>query len=158
MMALLGTSLTLMMTFHPLSMALLLMLNTLIIALMSGMMNISYWYAFMLFMIMVGGMLVMIIYMTTIASNEYIDLTFKYLIPLMILSMLMCLPNILNLNFMINTPESYLNPKPMNLSLNKFISANHLSLIMMLINYLFITLIAIVKITSLKYGSLRQKF
>nr|ALO76297.1 NADH deshydrogenase subunit 6 [Sinoxylon sp. SIN01] len=145
-------------TRHPLTMAVLLMVNTCILALLTGLMNLTYWYSFMLFMIMIGGMLVLIIYMTTVASNEMLESLMKSS-PLILGMVIICLvsPDLLEMNsstinFDVATPGM-----KYNFSLSKYISTEHLPITFMLINYLFITLIGIVKITSLKQGSLRQK-
>nr|ALI86981.1 NADH dehydrogenase subunit 6 [Cryptolestes turcicus] len=44
---------------HPLSMGLMLLLQTICISILSGIMMINFWYSYMIFLIMIGGMLVL---------------------------------------------------------------------------------------------------
>nr|YP_003331377.1 NADH dehydrogenase subunit 6 [Apatides fortis]ACM45060.1 NADH dehydrogenase subunit 6 [Apatides fortis] len=144
---------------HPLTLALIMIINTVAMAIYTGWLNMSYWYSFMLFMIMIGGMLVLIMYMTSIAANEPFDRPWKFLMIMTMFMTLMIITDSLNLNLNINTQDSFHSYSSiLNLSLNKYINPNHISIIILMINYLFVTLIAIVKITNIKYGSLRQKF
>nr|ARH54335.1 NADH dehydrogenase subunit 6 [Cymbiodyta marginella] len=144
---------------HPLSMGVTLLSQVLIVSLITGMMASNFWFSYILFLIMVGGMLVLFVYMTSIASNEkfnYSSNLMKFFIMIIGLSMITLmmsdwlfieynnsqLENITNLNF--------------NMTLNKFINYPYNILLFSLITYLFITLIAVVKISKIKYGPLRQ--
>nr|WNL54170.1 NADH dehydrogenase subunit 6 [Microcerotermes sikorae]WNL54209.1 NADH dehydrogenase subunit 6 [Microcerotermes sikorae]WNL54235.1 NADH dehydrogenase subunit 6 [Microcerotermes sikorae] len=55
---------------HPLAMGLMLLIQTTMVCLISGTMYKSFWFSYILFMIMIGGMLVLFMYMTSLASNE----------------------------------------------------------------------------------------
>nr|APX40301.1 NADH dehydrogenase subunit 6 [Sphaeroderma rubidum] len=146
---------------HPLSCGLILLTQTILIALASGLMNYHFWYSYILFLIMVGGMLILFIYMTSIASNEKFKFNNKLLMMTMMMFIIM-----LSLFFIDNTYLNLFN-KMENLTMNNTINAlsmikyfnfpNYLISISMII-YLFLTLIAVVKITKFSYGSLRQKF
>nr|YP_133768.1 NADH dehydrogenase subunit 6 [Dermatobia hominis]AAR16445.1 NADH dehydrogenase subunit 6 [Dermatobia hominis] len=152
---------------HPLAMGLTLLIQTLLICMMSGLMSKTFWFSYILFLVFMGGMLVLFIYVTSLASNEMFSLSIKLtsilLFMFLISSMLLYFidKNILLQYFNIET-------KPINL-MNSFISENSLSLnklynfptnmlTIMLMNYLLITLIAIVKITKLFKGPLRPMF
>lgn len=57
------------------------------VAIITGLYNYNYWYSYIIFLIIVGGMLVLFIYITRIASNE----KFKYsnkIISLLIFTLL----------------------------------------------------------------------
>nr|QNG56298.1 NADH dehydrogenase subunit 6 [Palaestes freyreissi] len=144
---------------HPLSFGSILFFQTILISLITGLMSLNFWYSYILFLIMVGGMLVLFMYMTSIASNE----KFKFSLKLMLLFMF----------FLVNMPFiffykniKFLNENCMNqnfkslfsLSMNKYMYSPSMIIYIMIIIYLFITLIAIVKIINIKYGPLRQKF
>nr|APX39258.1 NADH dehydrogenase subunit 6 [Gonioctena leprieuri] len=148
---------------HPLSFGLILLLQSIMISCMTGFMNFNFWFSYILFLVMVGGMLVLFIYMTSIASNEKFKFSFKIMMMMMIMLMMMMLlmyldnfyytffmkmSDNLNQNFMQN---SYL-------SMNKYMNFPNNFIMFMMILYLFITLIMVVKITMLNYGPLRQKF
>nr|AXS66296.1 NADH dehydrogenase subunit 6 [Staphylinoidea sp. 2 KM-2017] len=146
---------------HPLSMGILLLLQTIIISLISGLLMINFWFSYILFLIMIGGMLILFIYMTSVASNE----KFKYsnnlfLMFLMLISILFILffnqDNII-INMMNMNLESLNNTNLINLNLNKYINFPFNLILLLLIIYLFITLIAVVKISDISLGPLRQK-
>nr|UPX88620.1 NADH dehydrogenase subunit 6 [Pterostichus melanarius] len=154
---------------HPMSMGLILLLQTLLISLISGMFSYSYWFSYILFLVMVGGMLILFIYMTSLASNEMfnfsinmsifiimcISMTFisYFFIDYMIINPLFKNSNMME---MINNMTMLKNENLM--SLNMIYNKPNNIITLMLVNYLFLTLIAVVKITNINYGPLRQKF
>nr|QID03245.1 NADH dehydrogenase subunit 6 [Formicosepsis sp. LX2018-01] len=151
---------------HPLAMGLMLLIQTLLICLTTGMMAQSYWFSYILFLIFIGGMLVLFIYMTSLASNEMFSFSNKMMITIMIsfsiiMMMLLFVDKMNWSNWLMNNNMQSLS------NLNSFISENSLNLnklynyptnllTIILMNYLLITLIAVVKITKLFYGPLRQ--
>nr|YP_010472507.1 NADH dehydrogenase subunit 6 [Nipponoharpalus discrepans]UVG42131.1 NADH dehydrogenase subunit 6 [Nipponoharpalus discrepans] len=154
---------------HPLSMGLILLIQTLLISLMSGLFTYSYWFSYILFMIMIGGMLVLFIYMTSMASNEMINFSIKISLFIMI-SILMTMMMYFFIDYMMLTPlfknsnmlelinKIMLMKNENLLTLNMIYNKPNNMITLMLVNYLFLTLIAVVKITNIKYGPLRQKF
>nr|YP_010528120.1 NADH dehydrogenase subunit 6 [Rhyzodiastes puetzi]UXW64222.1 NADH dehydrogenase subunit 6 [Rhyzodiastes puetzi] len=141
---------------HPLSMGLMLFLQTIMISLIMGFFNITFWFSYIMFLIMIGGMLILFIYMTSLASNEKFSFSSFLLIMLSILNLMLIMlyyPKLsyFNMNtFSINS--TFLNSLKFifNLPIN-FIT-------IMLMIYLLITLIIVIKITNLNQGPLRQKF
>nr|YP_009484297.1 NADH dehydrogenase subunit 6 [Callipogon relictus]AVR43553.1 NADH dehydrogenase subunit 6 [Callipogon relictus]WDD39342.1 NADH dehydrogenase subunit 6 [Callipogon relictus] len=150
---------------HPLSLGIILLIQTLLISLTTGLMNYNFWFSYILFLIMVGGMLILFIYMTSVASNEKFKLSPK----LLILSAAMMFMTILILmssnSFFMTTPMvnfdimPQTNPVPMNkTSMTKYLNwPTNLGLYMIIL-YLLITLIMVVKVTKIQYGPLRQKY
>nr|WDE73851.1 NADH dehydrogenase subunit 6 [Lophosia sp.] len=152
---------------HPLAMGLMILIQTTLISLMSGIITKSFWFSYILFLIFLGGMLVMFIYVTSIASNEMFTLSIKLtLISIAILIMLMI--TIYNLDKSLSAlfkPLEMLSITITNqymmensLSLNKLYNFPTNFLTIMLMIYLLITLIASVKITKLFKGPLRPSF
>nr|ATN23514.1 NADH dehydrogenase subunit 6 [Monolepta sp. EMHAU-15070824] len=147
---------------HPLSCGLILLLQTIMTAMISGLMNLNYWYSYILFLIMIGGMLILFIYMTSIASNEKFQ--FKLNINLFLLSLLLLMLMIFSDKFYPNLNNQILDMKSQNLfiinnmSMMKYFNEPNYYMMLFIIIYLFITLIVVVKITNISYGSLRQKF
>nr|YP_010563162.1 NADH dehydrogenase subunit 6 [Demonax pseudonotabilis]UYX61168.1 NADH dehydrogenase subunit 6 [Demonax pseudonotabilis] len=145
---------------HPLSFGMVLLLQTLLMSLITGMINQSFWFSYILFLIMVGGMLILFIYMTSIASNEKFNFSVKMTLSMMFLfsiSLILMFTDKMMTNMkMINwEQESF----PLNkLSLSKYINIPNNMIMMMVIVYLLITLIMVVKITNIKQGPLRQMF
>nr|UYB77585.1 NADH dehydrogenase subunit 6 [Philonthus lomatus] len=146
---------------HPLSMGMTLLSQTILIALITGMMNINFWFSYILFLIMVGGMLVLFIYMTSIASNEkfmfsnYLSILFIIMLMSSVMIYLLFDNNLLSLmNFSSSMNNSYM----FTLNLSKFFNYPSNIILFLMIIYLFFTLIAVVKITNINFGPLRQKF
>nr|AXS65988.1 NADH dehydrogenase subunit 6 [Curculionoidea sp. 6 KM-2017] len=147
---------------HPLSMGCILLMQTIMICLMSGYLYMNFWFGYILFLIMIGGMLVMFIYMTSIASNEKFKMPKKMLYMFIISMMMLMIMFMLTDSFYSNITNMSLTNSIMtknikNFSLMKFFNEPGLYLIIFLMIYLLITLIAVVKITGKLKGSLRQK-
>nr|UOU85328.1 NADH dehydrogenase subunit 6 [Cordilura albipes] len=148
---------------HPLAMGLTLLIQTILICLMSGLMTKTFWFSYILFLVFLGGMLVLFIYVTSLASNEM----FSFSLKLMFISFTMFLmilfflnKNWLNLSNMETQSISNINSYLMenSLPLNKLYNYPTNLLTILLMNYLLITLIATVKITNLFKGPLRPMF
>nr|YP_010414542.1 NADH dehydrogenase subunit 6 [Glenoleon pulchellus]URT60708.1 NADH dehydrogenase subunit 6 [Glenoleon pulchellus] len=151
---------------HPLAMGLTLLIQTIIISLACGLYTHSYWFAYILFLIMLGGMLVLFIYVTSLASNELFSFSVKNMIlstgllSMMLISIYLIDTSLITMN----------NIEMTSFNLNNFLfTENELSLIklynnptmnitILMMNYLLLTLIVVVKITNVNHGPLRQKF
>uniref|UniRef100_UPI0030027618 NADH dehydrogenase subunit 6 n=1 Tax=Chilo infuscatellus TaxID=236790 RepID=UPI0030027618 len=161
-------SLLMLFLYHPLSMGLMILIQTLMMCLISGMIIKTYWFSYILFLTFLGGLLVMFIYVSSIASNEMFKFSLNMIIYMVLSLMLMLMMKMLYsnnltwLNFNINDDMNnsfnlYLffnNENKINLS--KLYNKQTYLMMMMMIIYLFITLIAIVKITNIFYGPLRS--
>nr|BCD33128.1 NADH dehydrogenase subunit 6 [Scopimera globosa] len=55
---------------HPLAMGLTLLAQTIFVTLTVGVSNFSFWFSYILFLVFLGGMLVLFIYVASLASNE----------------------------------------------------------------------------------------
>nr|BCD58808.1 NADH dehydrogenase subunit 6 [Lethe sicelis] len=152
---------------HPICMGLLILLQTLFICLLLGMLINSYWFSYILFLVFLGGLLVLFIYVSSIASNELMNFTFlnKFVIfiPLLILFLTILLKNNLNwLNLSFNEDmNNFVNMflftyNENNINLFKLYNEQTYLLMIIMIIYLFITLIAVVKITNIFFGPLRS--
>nr|USH57551.1 NADH dehydrogenase subunit 6 [Ninguta schrenckii] len=152
---------------HPISMGLLILLQTLFICLLLGMLINSYWFSYILFLVFLGGLLVLFIYVSSIASNELLNITpinkILISIPLLVFIMSFFLKNNLNwlnlsfnedMNNFINLFLFYFNEN--NINLFKLYNEQTYMMMIMMIIYLFITLIAVVKITNIFFGPLRS--
>nr|AND96208.1 NADH deshydrogenase subunit 6 [Phalops barbicornis] len=143
---------------HPLTLGMTLLIQTINMALCLGYFNLNYWFSYILFLIMIGGMLVLFIYMTSIASNEKFFPSIKlflfsmFMITLYLSITLMIDPFYTNLSnyYKINLIHN------IDWSLNKYLNFPNNMIMYMLIMYLLITLLAVVKITSFKKGPLRS--
>lgn len=147
------------------------MIQTILISIFSGSLTIIFWFSYSLFLIFIGGILILFIYITSLASNETFKLSinFKTIFIIFFFSIVtISLISIIDFknfnfnNFIFNND---------NISIFKF--SNHLEknnlllniiynfptniITIILVNYLFLTLIATVKITNIFKGPLRQK-
>nr|ANX10342.1 NADH dehydrogenase subunit 6 [Antheraea assamensis] len=155
---------------HPLSMGLMILIQTLLTCLLSGMMIKTYWFSYILFLTFLGGLLVLFIYVSSIASNELFSFNFNmklyffFSIFMMFVFMILFYNNLKWMNFNINNSEMFnffnmimfFNENKINL--NKLYNNQTSLLTYLLIIYLFIALIAMVKITNIFYGPLRSNF
>nr|YP_010620925.1 NADH dehydrogenase subunit 6 [Archiblatta hoeveni]WAX39256.1 NADH dehydrogenase subunit 6 [Archiblatta hoeveni] len=155
------TSLTFMQMNHPLAMGLMLLIQTIIVCLISGLLSQSFWFSYVLFLMFLGGMLVLFIYVTSLASNEMFYLSMK-MGMFILLTMIPMLMYNFNLNFplynmeMMNYMNIYMTENEMlNLLMKLYNKPTNLITIMMAL-YLFLTLITVVKIVNISKGPLRQ--
>nr|AIW64850.1 NADH dehydrogenase subunit 6 [Tribolium castaneum] len=142
---------------HPLSVGLILLIQTILISLISGNLISSFWFSYILFLIMIGGMLILFMYMTSIASNEKFQPKTIIISPLMLM--------IIFILFLQNKTESLIYNNELipfkensiiQFSLIKYANFPVMIILISMILYLLITLIATVKITEFKQGPIRQ--
>nr|AET13040.1 NADH dehydrogenase subunit 6 [Bittacomorphella fenderiana] len=155
-----------MQTKHPLAMGMILLIQTFFISMITGIFTKTFWFSYILFLIFLGGMLVLFIYVTSLASNEMFSIsmkmvsTFFFILSILLMIMILIDPMLIKNFFYNNEMLSIINMKSYfqedTLNLNKLYNFPINFLTMMLINYLFLTLIAVVKITNIFYGPLRQ--
>nr|YP_010326983.1 NADH dehydrogenase subunit 6 [Eucarta virgo]UNP54230.1 NADH dehydrogenase subunit 6 [Eucarta virgo] len=154
---------------NPLSMGLMILMQTLLTCLLSGMIIKTYWFSYILFITFLGGLLVLFIYVSSVASNELFMNMFNlkkflfFFFICILLIMYIYFNNIYWLNFSINSDmDNFFNMFFFNnenkINLNKLYNNQTFLIMMMLVIYLFITLIAVVKITNIFYGPLRSNF
>nr|YP_010403119.1 NADH dehydrogenase subunit 6 [Thaumatotibia leucotreta]UQW19940.1 NADH dehydrogenase subunit 6 [Thaumatotibia leucotreta] len=153
---------------HPLSMGLMILIQTTLICLLTGMLINTYWFSYILFLTFLGGLLVLFIYVSSIASNELFKYNFFFL-KIMFISFIFIIMtsmmfyynlNWLNISFndemnnFFNENLFFNNENKINLS--KLYNNQTFLMMMMMIIYLFIALIAVVKITNIFFGPLRS--
>uniref|UniRef100_UPI0030E03B58 NADH dehydrogenase subunit 6 n=1 Tax=Neohirasea hongkongensis TaxID=1461108 RepID=UPI0030E03B58 len=139
---------------HPLSMGLLIIMQTIIISLITGMIYKTFWFSFILFLMYIGGMMVLFIYMTSLMPNMMFNISNKNIIIMMLIMMTMIIINknynIMNNDMMMTTSNNMILTKMYNKPVN-------LSIIM-LASYLLFTMITVFKIMEYNKGPLRMMF
>nr|YP_009236662.1 NADH dehydrogenase subunit 6 [Telchinia acerata]AMJ17126.1 NADH dehydrogenase subunit 6 [Telchinia acerata] len=155
-------------TNHPLAMGMLILIQTLLMCIFSGMLINTYWFSYILFLIFLGGLLVLFIYVSSIASNELFKINFinKMLFTISVFySIIITLyfkNNLFWMNFYFNDEMiNFFNNllffnNENNFNLSKLYNEQTYLLMFLLIIYLFITLIAVIKITNIFFGPLRS--
>nr|YP_010449523.1 NADH dehydrogenase subunit 6 [Anelytra obtusa]UTU96083.1 NADH dehydrogenase subunit 6 [Anelytra obtusa] len=150
---------------HPLAMTLIIILQTLLVCLSTGLKSPSFWFSYVLFLVFLGGMLVLFIYITSLASNEMFSIPTKSLLLVtLMISSTFIISFIYDHSWQFNFNNDMI---PLSTILPSYMESNYLltklynnpasSITLMLVCYLLLTLIVIVKITNIFYGPLRQK-
>nr|QHZ87513.1 NADH dehydrogenase subunit 6 [Rhithrogena sp. XL-2019] len=150
---------------HPLAMGLVLLCQTLLIALLTGLLAPSFWFSYILFLVFLGGMLVLFIYVTSLASNEMFSISSQSMLLILVITTLLGVISLFNDPSMWFSPElseQILQPQSLWISdlsnlLIKLYSSPSYYLTLLLVTYLFLTLIAVVTITQIYEGPLRSK-
>lgn len=143
-----------------------LLLQTTFIRIITGLITKTFWFSYILFLIFLGGILVLFIYVTSLASNEIFSFSIKLIIfnlfffTSIILFIYIFIDKIILETNIINEEINIINNNNLfyienSLRLNKLYNFPTNYITILLINYLLITLIAIVKITKLFFGPLR---
>nr|YP_010321790.1 NADH dehydrogenase subunit 6 [Stenochironomus gibbus]UKO32978.1 NADH dehydrogenase subunit 6 [Stenochironomus gibbus] len=156
---------------HPLAMNTNLMIQALLTSFFAGLLIKTFWFSYSLFLIFLGGILILFLYMTMVASNEKFFLISNFKSKHLII-IFFCIW-IISLYFLLNN-DMFLWNETSNFETMKFMEnlifiwnsnssmlykiynfpMNLLSII--LIMYLFVTMIAIVKISKSQSGPYRQ--
>nr|YP_010531187.1 NADH dehydrogenase subunit 6 [Athalia scapulata]UXW93409.1 NADH dehydrogenase subunit 6 [Athalia scapulata] len=147
----------------PLLMLLFLIAQTLLVTMTTTLMNSSSWHSYILFLILIGGLLILFIYINSLIPNQKIN--FK--LPLMYISMsFIMIILVLNNNYYSysNNPETEnffymeLNPNfSIKLVMNKLYNKPTNFTMFLLMNYLLWTLMIAVKIININMGPIRKK-
>nr|AIR76501.1 NADH dehydrogenase subunit 6 [Eozubovskya planicaudata] len=150
---------------HPMSMMIFIILQTFLVGLMSGTIMESFWLSYILFLTFLGGMLVLFIYITSIASNEMfqiksITMIFSLVFWTIIMMILIIMDMMMFMDFFKNTEtmnmNNSINYQEMTFSLEKLYNNPTFIITMMMMIYLFLTLLAVVKITNINQGPIRK--
>nr|YP_009512617.1 NADH dehydrogenase subunit 6 [Gordonella aff. paravillosa ZS-2018]AXJ93182.1 NADH dehydrogenase subunit 6 [Gordonella aff. paravillosa ZS-2018] len=146
---------------HPLAMGLSLLIQTLMICVTAGLSSNSFWFSYILFLIFLGGMLVLFIYVASLASNEAFSfsstLSLLMLLTIMFsLSLLLIDPLLMNFSSSISQSSINSNIYSSTPALISIIYNNTtMNLTLFIVMYLLLTLIVVVKITNTFFGPLR---
>nr|QXT44281.1 NADH dehydrogenase subunit 6 [Amicotermes ivorensis] len=141
---------------HPLAMGMMLLMQTTMVCIISGTMYSSFWFSYILFIIMIGGMLVLFMYMTSLASNEMFSPSNKMLIlaGMMLPLMLYLMPTITN-NKEMQTHNTMMEN---DITMTTTVMYNQMMgvMTMLLVMYMLMTLIVVVNIINVSKGPLRH--
>nr|YP_010531239.1 NADH dehydrogenase subunit 6 [Nesodiprion biremis]UXW93526.1 NADH dehydrogenase subunit 6 [Nesodiprion biremis] len=156
-------TLTMYMSKTPFSLGMILMIQTILITMTTGMMSVSFWFSYMLFLIFLGSLLIIFIYVSSLISNVKFFFNKWMMMNYIMLLMMFFFINLNKFNLLtedsINLMELNMKKSLMlSMSLNKLFNKPTFLISFMMINYLFITLIIVVKISNINLGSLRKNF
>nr|YP_010535256.1 NADH dehydrogenase subunit 6 [Megacopta centronubila]UYA97704.1 NADH dehydrogenase subunit 6 [Megacopta centronubila]UYA97717.1 NADH dehydrogenase subunit 6 [Megacopta centronubila] len=147
------TSIAMMMMFmkHPLSMGFMLILQTLVVAMITGMIMKSFMMSYIIMIIMLSGALVLFIYMASVASNEKFQTSVKMFFMFIMSSMMSY--------FMMNKTSGWGGYSEMMemKSFTKLFNSMSASMTIMMMLYLLFTMIVVSNIADINKGPLRMK-
>nr|YP_009699969.1 NADH dehydrogenase subunit 6 [Leptaulax koreanus]QEK77362.1 NADH dehydrogenase subunit 6 [Leptaulax koreanus] len=141
---------------HPLLLGLILFIQTLNICMFLTLFSVSSWYSFILFIIMISGLLILLIYMTSLLPNFNLSIKLnKYFLLLSLLTILSFHKSHMY-EFLTFYTNSWNYSMKFKILLNKYMNFPMNYLFMLLMIYLFITMISSVLITGYKKGPIRS--
>nr|QUL61646.1 NADH dehydrogenase subunit 6 [Coenobita rugosus] len=148
---------------HPLSTGLVLLMQTVLISIVTGLFAKSYWFSYILFLIFLGGMLVLFIYVASLASNEQFKVSseffFIFFLALAVSFILIFVDPILMVNkigYVTSTFMSqYFDVSNSAMSVSAIYNKPSAMFTMFIISYLLLTLFVVVKVMSSSSGPLR---
>nr|ACJ69505.1 NADH dehydrogenase subunit 6 [Leptopus sp. NKMT019] len=160
-MIMIMTSTMFVMMKHPLTMGMMLMMQTIITAMITGYMTKSFWFSYMLTMIMLSGMLVLFMYMASMASNEKFNSPAKMtmimgtmMITSLTVSMLM--DNIMK-NKILKSESILSMSNDQSPELLKLFSWEMMPVTVLIVMYLLFTMIVVTYNTNVYEGPMRSK-
>jgi len=143
-----------MFTSHPIAIIIIIVAQTFILCVSIWLFLRTGWFSYIIFLIYLGGLIVLFIYISRLAFNEKFNIIDKELSAQFIFSAVILI-TLISLSAEIKTF------KPIKIEINEFIfkifSFSSTLLTTLTIIYLIITLIVVVKITAQFFGPLRTK-
>nr|AFI13756.1 NADH dehydrogenase subunit 6 [Diuraphis noxia] len=150
-------AITLTMMKSPLSSNLIILIQTLSLTLMINLINKTSWISFMIFILYIGGLMIIFLYISSIAFNELnINKNFKNLIYKLIFIILVLIYFKMSLNLNNMNYENKFMFEDNFYMLNMFILPNNLMMYMIMF-ILFFMLILIIWMLKINKGPIRQK-
>ncbi len=124
--------------------------------------NLSFWFSYILFLIFLGGILVLFIYVTSLASNEMFKPSIVYILTIIMISSIGTLflfldPIILMQNTLIKIRsfiKAFFCSRDIEL-ISTIYRRSNMNLTIFIVFYLLLTLIVVVKVTGNFFGPLR---
>nr|QIT06553.1 NADH dehydrogenase subunit 6 [Ptenothrix huangshanensis] len=131
---------------HPMLMVASIILQTMLLCILLWMLNSTSWFSFILFLVFLGGLLVLFVYICSLASNEYFKTSINFKITLM---MVLSIFFFSSMNMMTQEMNS-------NVYIFKMMTMSSYQPVLISMFYLLLTLIVVVKITNNKSTPLRM--
>nr|YP_010735843.1 NADH dehydrogenase subunit 6 [Phytomastax pentaspinula]WEL32813.1 NADH dehydrogenase subunit 6 [Phytomastax pentaspinula] len=151
------------MTSHPMTMVITILMQTLMICTISGMIMESFWLSYLLFLIMLGGMMVLFMYITSIASNEMLKFNMNIITIMLVSITIMISINIDKYMVFYDSNNSemcsfnqMINIKETSELMKKLYNQPTYIMSMMMMVYLLFTMIVVIKIINIKQGPVRK--
>nr|YP_010444574.1 NADH dehydrogenase subunit 6 [Antialcidas floripennae]UTI38484.1 NADH dehydrogenase subunit 6 [Antialcidas floripennae] len=137
----------------PMSMGMTLLSQIALTIVMMNMISSSSWVPMITFLTMIGGLMIIFMYMSSITSNEKFKMNVKLMLPMIIM---LLVTEEMTMNFPTQEDQIIKNSLNSMISMNKMYSKSAAMTLMMVL-YLFLTMISVNKIIKLFEGPLRSK-
>nr|QWC53819.1 NADH dehydrogenase subunit 6 [Concaveplana rufolineata] len=141
--------------YNPMSMGIMLLISTISMILLINKMMMSSWFSMITFLMMIGGLLIIFTYMSSIASNEKFKLNIKIIFMMIVIMTLS--EDMLNSNQTEETENLLMLNDVETMSMMKLYNTKSMLLTMMLVIYLLLTMIIVSMIVKHNKGPLRSK-
>nr|QWZ47766.1 NADH dehydrogenase subunit 6 [Loxocephala perpunctata] len=147
---------------HPISLGSMLIFQTMLISIYMTKNLKSTWFSYILFITMIGGMMVMFMYMASIASNEkkfynMINMLILMTIMIMIMKMMMKKDKTMDMFNKINEFKFNSNEDEEIKSLSKFFNKSKSKITIFMMTLLFMMMIIVTNISNTFEGPLKKK-
>nr|YP_011036755.1 NADH dehydrogenase subunit 6 [Arrugada affinis]WRK21424.1 NADH dehydrogenase subunit 6 [Arrugada affinis] len=138
----------------PMSLGIALLIQTTISTILLSKMMDSSWISMIMFLMLVGGLLILFMYMSSIASNE----KFKPSAKMLLITIIIMMPTMdeVLMNAMADD-KAQISTQLETISFTKMYNKKTLSFTLMMFNYLMLTMIVITSIIKIYSGPLRSK-
>nr|QUO99358.1 NADH dehydrogenase subunit 6 [Atkinsoniella grahami] len=140
--------------FNPMSMGIILLLQTTLMTMIMNKMMFSSWFSMITFLMVVGGLLILFMYMSSIASNEKFKM--KMNLTFMIFILILISEEMMNEN-QVNEEQNMILSTLTYSSMTKLYNKKSMLITMALVLYLLLTMIVVTKIVKHHEGPLRSK-
>nr|YP_011036625.1 NADH dehydrogenase subunit 6 [Aphrodes bicincta]WRK21229.1 NADH dehydrogenase subunit 6 [Aphrodes bicincta] len=140
---------------NPISMATILLIQTMLMSLTMNKMMKESWFAMITFLMMIGGLLILFMYMSSIASNE--KLKFKINFFLLLPFMFIITDEMMNQNQTMENEGMLTTISMEKFSMMKLYNKKSMLITIMMVMYLLLTMICVSKLVKIHEGPLRMK-
>nr|QNE86032.1 NADH dehydrogenase subunit 6 [Beraea pullata] len=152
---------------QPLIITIFMVFMNLILTMLMGIMNSSLWFSYIMFLIFISGLLILFIYISSLASNKTYQFKLNYffinMLIIIMFFMILIFMNKSNFNYLFNLEITPMNLNMFNLNyennlnLNKIFNKMSMIITILLMNYLLYTMIISIKIININKGPMRMK-
>nr|YP_010990562.1 NADH dehydrogenase subunit 6 [Aplos simplex]WOW98876.1 NADH dehydrogenase subunit 6 [Aplos simplex] len=154
------TSTTIPMMKHPMSMGTILILQTIMMSIYMSKKSMNSWFSYILFITIIGGMMIMFMYMSSIASNEMFKPKSKkimMMITTFTLIMMMNTEMMTELNKLIEQKMNMMEKEEIKAS-SKFFNSKKMNMTIIMMMILMLTMVSITNISSTFEGPLKKTY
>nr|ACI95022.1 NADH dehydrogenase subunit 6 [Sivaloka damnosus] len=144
---------------HPISMGTMLMTQTILISVNLSMNKMNSWFSYILFLTIIGGMMVMFMYMASIASNEKFKQTPKIMIIIVIWLIMMIIMKDKPMEILEKTysNKNLLTEMEFIKTTSKFFNLYKMDLTIIMMMILLLTMISVTNISNTFEGPFKKK-